>query len=180
MLLLVSHSHKFPALLRAWDGSLGSSWTLSLHCLQTVKLTRHVHLRLLSVSPVSFLNQLEKKTTLKINLKCSIQSSVEYLRTFLTEAYFNTIFALDFPAYLMLKEFATGLAVWLFGCWLFFYRNSNSPRKTPAIKTTKPSNKDKIRTEKMWVGSENNVSSVCKDSRSVRGLNGKKLNCSKN
>lgn len=121
-----------------------------------------------------------KKNTLKINLKCSIQSSVEYLRTFLTEAYFSTIFALDFPAYLMLKEFAKGLAVRLFGCWLFFYRNSNSPRKTPAIKTTKPSNKDKIRTEKMGVGAENDVSSVCKDSHSVRGLNGKKLNCSKN
>lgn len=43
----------------AWDGSLCSSWTLSLHCLQTVKLNRH--LQLLSVSVVSFLNHVEKK-----------------------------------------------------------------------------------------------------------------------
>lgn len=53
----VGAGHK---LWRAWDGSLCSSWTLSLHCLQTVKLKRHVHLKLLSVSVVSFLNHLEK------------------------------------------------------------------------------------------------------------------------
>lgn len=50
-----------------------------------------------------------KKTTLKINLKYTIQSSIERLRTFLTEAYFNTVFSSDFPAYLTLKVFATSL-----------------------------------------------------------------------
>lgn len=108
VVLLVSYSYKF-LMLRAWDGSLCSSWTLSLYCLQTVKLTRHVHLRLLSISAVSFLNQLEKNT-LKIILKCSVRSSVEYLRTFLTEAYFNTIFTSDFPTYLMPTEFTAGLS----------------------------------------------------------------------
>lgn len=65
------------------------------------------------------LNQLEKNT-LNINLKCSIQSPVEYFRTFLTEAYFNTIFTRDFPAYVMFKEFATGLALCLL-FWLLMF-----------------------------------------------------------
>lgn len=64
-----------------------------------------------------------RKPTLKINLKYSIQSSVECLRTFLPEAYFNIIFSLDFPAYLALKVFATRLSVQLL-VWLsvvFFF-----------------------------------------------------------
>lgn len=43
------------------------------------------------------------------------KSSVEYLRTFLTEAYFNTIFTLDIPLYLTLKAFATRLE-WFLVC----------------------------------------------------------------
>lgn len=139
--------HKLQ-LWRAWDGSLCSSWTLSLFCLQTVELNRHVHLKLLSVSAVSFLNHLEKKTRLKINLKYSIQSSIKCLRIFLTEAYFNTVFSLDFPAYLTLKVFGTGLTqcvlVGLVVGGFLFYRSTNSPIKPPAIKNPKP----KIRTEK--------------------------------
>lgn len=49
------------------------------------------------------------------------------------------------------------------------------------IKTIKPSHRDKIRTEKMRVSAEKKMfSSVRKDSHSVRGLHGNKLNFYKN
>lgn len=125
-----------------------------------------------------------KKPTLKINLKYSVQSSVEHLRTFLTEAHFNTTFSLDFPVYLTLKVCKVSLSFWLLVClsvFFFFYRSANNPinpqqkqkLKQTTTTTTKPSQKTQNQNWKRNKSvQKKEVFNICKDNHSIKGLKG--------